>query len=242
MKRERMYKDLAWTWPIISPPEDYADEAAQFRKAILDHSTIPVKTLLDIGCGGGHIDFHLKKEFEITGIDLNDGMLENARKLNPHVSYLQGDMRDLDLDEQFDTVIIADSILYMQNEEELKAAFETARKHLKPGGVFVTYAEEWKGKEKQTRTYLHTREKGDFEITFIEDYYDPDTEDTTFECTFVYLIREKGKLRIELDRHVCGIFPLKTWSETLEQAGFKVSQMTFEGEGECPMFVGVKPL
>jgi SAM-dependent methyltransferase len=238
MEQNRMYKDLAWTWPIISLPEDYAEEAEQFRKAILDHSKIEVKTLLDIGCGGGHIDSHLKKWFDVTGVDLNEGMLENARILNPNVKYIQGDMRRFRLDEEFDAVLIVDSILYMRSEEELKVAFVTAFEHLKPGGVFITYEEEWVGKQKQNRTYTHTRQKDDCEITFIEDYYDPDPEDTTFECTFVFLIREKGKLRVELDQHICGIFPLETWEEVMTDVGFEVTRF----EGACPMFVGLRPV
>ena len=35
------------------------------------------------------------------------------------------------------------------------------------------------------------------EITFIENNYDPNPEDDTYETTFIFLIREKGKLRIE---------------------------------------------
>ena len=50
----RMYKDLAWTWRIISPPEEYEEEASQFVKAIEAHTKILVKTLLDLGSGGGH--------------------------------------------------------------------------------------------------------------------------------------------------------------------------------------------
>lgn len=30
----QMYRELAWTWWIISPPEDYEREAAQFAAAI----------------------------------------------------------------------------------------------------------------------------------------------------------------------------------------------------------------
>ena len=56
----RMYKDLAWTWPIISPPEEYEQEASQFVEAINAHAKIPVKTILDMGSGGGHNDIHLK--------------------------------------------------------------------------------------------------------------------------------------------------------------------------------------
>ena len=54
LDKQRLYKDLAWTWPIISPPEDYREEARQFQQAISKHSKIEVRTLLDIGCGGGY--------------------------------------------------------------------------------------------------------------------------------------------------------------------------------------------
>ena len=236
-----MYKDLAWTWPIISPPEDYAEEAEQFRKAILDHSTIPVKTLLDIGCGGGHIDFHLKKWFDVTGVDLNEGMLENARKLNPDVTYMKGDMRSLDLDVQFDTVIIADSILYMQNEEELKAAFETARKHLKPGGVFVTYAEQTVENFVNHSTHVLSRARDDLSVILFEYLFDIDPTDTMFESIFVYIINREGKVEVELDHHAYGLFPQKTWERLLKETGFGVSRISYDADDGYPMFVGLKP-
>ncbi len=43
--------------------------------------------------------------------------------------------------------------------------------------------------------------KGDMEVTYIENNYDPDQFDDTYECTFVYLIRREGVLEIETDRH-----------------------------------------
>jgi len=41
---QRMYHDLAWMWPIISPLEDYVKEAEIFADAIKDHSKITVNT------------------------------------------------------------------------------------------------------------------------------------------------------------------------------------------------------
>lgn len=41
----------------------------------------------------------------------------------------------------FDAVIVADAIDYMLTEPDLAAAFATAHAHLRPGGVFCTYAE-----------------------------------------------------------------------------------------------------
>jgi len=220
--QRRLYGDLAWTWPIISPPEDYTKESEQFAKIIREHSKIEVKTLLNLGCGGGHNDYTLKKYFEVTGVDVSRAMINLAKKLNPEVGYLIGDMRTVRLDKAFDAVTIFDSIDYMLTEEELHSAFTTAFMHLKPGGVFLTYQENSLGGFKQNHTEYSTHSKGDITITFIENYYDPDPTDTTLELTFVYLIRNRGQLRIETDHHVVGVFPKETWLTLFRETGFSV--------------------
>jgi SAM-dependent methyltransferase len=238
--QQKLYTDLAWLWPIISPPEDYLEEAGQFIQAIKEHARVEVKTLLDLGCGGGHNDYTLQKYFQLTGVDISREMLALARKLNPGVPYFEGDMRTLELKQTFDAVMVADSIDYMLTIEELRATFMTAYRHLRPGGVFCTYAEETPGSFVQNNTYSTTHQRGDIEIVLIENYYDPDLADTTYEMTFVYLIRQAGQLKIETDHHLGGIFPVDTWVSLLQEVGFEVKQMTFE-EGDCPMFIGIKP-
>ena len=89
--------------------------------------------------------------------------------------------------------------------------------------------------------------KDDVEITFIENYYDPDPNDTSYEATFIYLIRVGGKLKVHSDRHLCGIFKLETWLEFLKATGFEVKQVKFTHptftEGESyPMLICIKPL
>ena len=242
MKNVRMYEDLAWTWPIISPPEEYEEEAEQFIKAILDHSKIEVKTVLDMGCGGGHVDVHLKRDFAVTGADLSEGMLANARRLNPEVRYVNDDMRDLRLSETFDAVIIADAIMYMKSQDELKAAFETAFEHLKPGGAFCTYVEESPDRFDNGSTYISVREKDNARITLIEHQIGENVEDGVFESIFVYVINTDGQITVEIDRHEFGIFPLETWRRLLEEAGFEVHETVYDADDGYPMFIGVKPL
>jgi SAM-dependent methyltransferase len=225
-----MYSDLAWTWPIISPPEDYAVEARQFISAFERYSDIPVKTLLNLGCGGGHNDFHLKEHYDVTGVDISDGMLRNATKLNPEVEYLKGDMRSLQLERKFDGVMIADSIMYMLDEDDMLAAFKTAFNHLKPGGVFCTYIEEMPERFAPA-TFTHEPKKnGGTEITLVEHKWDPDRKDTSFEFLFIYIINESGNVRVETDRHRCGFYSLATWKRLLKKAGFNVEIMK-PGEG-----------
>jgi len=241
----RLYGDLAWTWPVISPPEHYVQEAEQARAIVGQHSRTPARTLLHLGCGGGHLDSTLKKSFEVTGVDLSKSMLVLARRLNPEVVYLRGDMRTIRLKKAFDAVAVFDSIDYMLTTEDLRAAFSTASSHVKSGGVFLTYAEETTERFRQGRTTFSRHSAEGVDITFIENAYDPDPNDTTFENTFIYLIRRGGRLEIETDRHLSGLFPFRMWIDLLEGVGFEVTTVLPPGSGELgegvPWFVCVKP-
>src|SRR3972149_7937574 len=85
----RLYGDLAWTWPIISPPEDYAEEAEEAISLIQASARIPVRTLLHLGCGGGGVERTLKSAFDVTGGDASESMLFPSRKLNPTLPHGQ---------------------------------------------------------------------------------------------------------------------------------------------------------
>jgi SAM-dependent methyltransferase len=235
----RLYSELAWLWPILSPPADYADEATEIRALIREQSNLAVRTLLHLGCGAGHLDSHWKHEFQVTGVDLSAAMLELARRLNPESTYLPGDMRTLRLDRRFDAVVAADSIEYMTTLEDLTAAFQTAYHHLEPGGVFCTYAEETRERFVQDKTQVTTHRWAQGMVTAIEQFHDPDPDDTSYEMTFVYLLRQGEELDIELDRHQAGLFTTADWISCLEQAGFLVQMVEYEDAG--PLFVNRRP-
>lgn len=244
--QQRLYKDLAPYFPIITPPEDYLEEGEYFAQVIKNTSPIESKTLLDLGCGGGNDDFALKKYFNVTGIDLSPEMLKLAKKLNPDVNYLLGDMRTIRLKEKFDAVTVFDSINYMLTKQDLRSVFETAYEHLKPGGLLIIVVEITPENFKQNYTRSSVHLKDDVEVVFIENMFDPDPLDSTYEGTYIFLIREKGKLRIETDRHVCGIFSLDIWFDLLQEAGFKVNKLDFNvSDPEArnyPLLACVKPL
>ncbi|MEZ5359013.1 MAG: class I SAM-dependent methyltransferase [Candidatus Zixiibacteriota bacterium] len=244
--KRRMYGDLSWTWPIISPPEDYKEETQEYIRLIKDQSRIPVKKLLNMGCGGGHNDHTLATAFEVTGVDLSQEMLTLAKELNPHVSYINGDMRAIRLGQGFDAVTVFDSISYMRTPESLKAAFLTAYTHLRPGGVFITCIEETAENFEQNKTIATTRKKDDIEITLVENYYDPDPKDNMYEANFVYFIRRSGQLTIETDCHLLGLFPFHVWVEVMESVGLEVfkreSLMQTVNGKPLQILIGVKPV
>lgn len=73
----------------------------------------------DIGCGPGHVARYLKdKELDIVGLDISEGMLKNARKRNPDIEFLEGNMLDLKLnDESLAGIILYYSIVNFTLEE-----------------------------------------------------------------------------------------------------------------------------
>lgn len=218
----RLYKDLAWTWPIISPPSHYKEEARQFWDFLRTTASGPVRSVLHLGCGGGHVDSQLRRHVRITGVDRSPAMLRLARRLNPGVTYRRGDMRTVDLGRCFDGALLSDAVTYMLTPRDLTRAFSTAYKHLRPGGSFVTYAEIVRGRIERNFTRVSRGRKGSDDMVFIENHYDPDPTDTTFEATFVYILRRSGRLRVETDRHTLGLFPESTWRRALRDAGFDI--------------------
>lgn len=153
----RLYGDLAWLWPIISPPADYQAEVDEIATLLRRCGRREICKVLDLGCGGGHVDHWLKRHFVIVGVDLSEAMLTLARELNPEVTYLLGDLRAPPTDELFDAVYVGDAVNYMLSEGDLRRAFQAAYDRLAPGGVFFTVAEETrKHSSHRERTYRTT--------------------------------------------------------------------------------------
>jgi len=218
----RMYGDLAYLWPLISPPEDYAEEAACWRDALRSKLGPGRHAILELGVGGGHNLLHLTGDFLATAVDLSEGMLAHSMKLNPGVEHHLGDMRSVRLGRKFKAVIIHDAIDYMLTEDDLRATFATAAAHLEPGGVFIASPDYFRESFRDRHLDWYTNSDGEIELTLVEYNHDPDPQDTTVESIFLYLIREGGELRIETDRHITGLFPQQTWITLMERAGFKV--------------------
>lgn len=223
----KLYSDLAWLWPLWGDPAgEYADYCAEVTRLIRQNARRAVQSVLIVGCGGGKNAFNLKRHFRVTGLDLSPDMLKLAGHLNPECEFVEGDMRDFDLRRTFDAILMDDGLSYMTSRDDLKAAFQTARRHLAPGGVLVTTPDHTTETfvQNQTSATPGISGRGPFgtEVVFIENSYDPDPGDDWYETTMIFLIREAGKLRIETDHHRLGLFPVAFWRNTLEEIGLTV--------------------
>ena len=227
MKQNRLYDEFAHMWPLISPPEHYTVEAMYWRETLREKLGPGRHNILELGVGGGHNLSHLTSEFDATAVDLSDKMLANSRRLNPSVKHHLGDMRTVRLGKLFDAVLIHDAIGYMLTENDMRAAFDTARAHLRPGGVFITTPDDFTETFPGTWVSHHSEKCDDLEFTFIEYNYDADPTDNTVQSMFFYIWNRGGELTIERDFHVTSLYPIATWERLMSEAGFSVEKRPY---------------
>ena len=241
MTTPRLYDELADLWPLVSPPDDCAAEAKHARDILLRRlgkaDASNRYSVLELGSGAGHTLCHLVDEFDAVAVDLSEPMLDRSRMLNPTVTHHAADLRTVRLDRSFDAVLAHDSLDYMLTEADLRAAFVTAAEHLCPGGVFVaavnytceTFAEH------ELAHDFHS--DGDVDLTNIS-YVHAHPSGNGIELVMLLLVRQDGELRVEEDRHHCGLFPLATWQRLLDEVGFDVEEPDQTDAGTW--FVAVK--
>jgi SAM-dependent methyltransferase len=241
----RMYGELASWWPLLSAPEEYVEEMAIVHEVLEAHARRPVRTLLELGCGGGNDANQLKAHYDLTLSDLSPEMLEVSRALNPGCPHHQGDMRTLRLGRRFDAVFIHDALCYLLTPDDLAATAATAFEHCEPGGMVLL------SPDGTSETFEPSTESGGNDAPdgrgarYLQWMWDPDPTDHQITVDYAYLLRSAdGTVRAVEDRHTCGLFPSAAWYDALEAAGFEASSVVEPDDVDWTpreLFVGHRP-
>lgn len=119
--------------------DQYAPYAA-FLKQCFNFSRIPVREVLDLGCGTGGITSLLAQSgYDMVAVDISPEMLSIAKSREESgILYVCQDMRSLDL---YGTVQAAyssfDCLNYLGKASELDRVFALLRNYIETGGVLV---------------------------------------------------------------------------------------------------------
>ena len=133
----------------IAPAYDFMNRAMTLgidiwwrRLAVKRLKRIKPSLILDVATGTGDFAIQLNNSLHpqhITGIDLSQGMLDEARRkvnekgLGKVISFEQGDCMNLPMqDETFDAVTVAFGV---RNFEHLQQGYQEMARVLKPGGM-----------------------------------------------------------------------------------------------------------
>src|SRR5262245_7791574 len=222
-----MYSDLAPWFHLLTHPSDYWDEAAFVTRVVDEVAAGEARTPLELGSGGGNNASHLKARFACTLTDISPDMLELSRTLNPECEHLEGDMRTVRLGRTFDVVFIHDAIAYLTDEDDLRAAIETAAAHVRAGGVVILTP------DATTEIFRQKTDHGGHDgddgrsLRYLE-WIHPATG-STYDVDYLIIARGPGEqVRVVHDRHTLGLFSRTTWERLVAEAGLELVDTTVE--------------
>lgn len=239
-----MYTDLAPWFHLVTAPEEYEEEADFYTKVIQEHARRPVRTVLEMGSGGGNNASHMKRHFTMTLTDLSEAMLDVSRKINPECEHIAGDMRTMRLGRTFDAVFVHDAVSYITTEAGLRSVFETAFVHCEPGGV-AFFAPDHVSEHFRPGTGHGGHDGEGRSLRYLEWTHRPAPGAHTIDVDYAYILREDGRpTRVAYDHHVVSLFSRHDWLRWLAEAGFEPAEVLLE-HSDVPEgavhFVALKP-
>ncbi len=220
---DNMYDDFAKIYDRFQKI-DYG-AFVEFYKALFHRAGVTPETVLDLGCGSGAVTLLLAKEgFDVIGVDISPDMLAIARSKadaeNLDILFLNMDMCAFEIPEPVDCVVSAlDCVNYLEDSDELRAAFECVYGSLKPGGIFIfDINSEYKLREiLGNNTFIY---EDDSAYCVWDCGYFPDDNVVSFDLNFFVKDRGGGYSRYNEYQEET-IFKLGEVAELLKDCGFE---------------------
>jgi len=135
---ENMYDAIAKEWAEAfageheKKPKDQ-EMLCRFSQEIGDR-----RPVWDFGCGPGNTTKYLKDlGIEISGLDLSEKILEQAKTINPEIHFQKGNILDLEFENESIAGVVAFYAIVHFSAEQVGTAFREVFRVLQPGGIFL---------------------------------------------------------------------------------------------------------
>ncbi len=96
------------------------------------------KPVWDLGCGPGQTAKYLKDlGVEISGLDLSEKLLEQARTIYPEIRFVKGNILNLGFENDTVAGAVSFYLIVHFTEDQVGTAFSEVFRVLQPGGIFL---------------------------------------------------------------------------------------------------------
>lgn len=195
------------------------------------------KRLLDLGCGTGTLSIPLSaKGFDVTGIDLSEEMLAIAQtksmEAGVHVAYYQQDMRELSGFKPFDVIgVFCDALNYLCSEQDVETTITNIYNQLAPGGLLLFDVHSIYKIDQIfiDQTYCSSEE----DISYIWNCFAGEA-DHSVEHELTFFVKQNDFYKRFDEYHYQRTFPVDSYKQWIEQAGFELLEVTADFTEESP--------
>jgi len=216
-----MFSQSVRYYDAIYSFKDYAAEAAHLHTLLQAAGCPDGATLLDVACGTGMHDQHLKACYRVEGLDIKPEFVAIARQRNPELAYHTGDMLDFALPGRYGAIVcLFSSVGYLHTVEQLVTAVGNMARHLGPGGVLVV--EPWLAPE--------VYRSGTLGAHFVDE---PDLKIARFSvnrlegrCSVIdmhYMVATLEEVQTFVERHELMLFTHDEYLDAFRAAGLAVT-------------------
>jgi len=95
-------------------------------------------SVLDAGCGTGRVGRELaRRGIRVVGVDVDAEMLQTARLKAPTLRWIHGDIAALDIEDQFDIVLMAGNVINFVDPQQRALAVANLSRLLVPQGLLI---------------------------------------------------------------------------------------------------------
>ncbi len=96
------------------------------------------RSVLDAGCGTGRVGRELgRRGLDVSGVDLDDVMLQTARVKAPDIAWMLADLATVDLGRRFEAIVMAGNVMIFLTPGSEATVVANMAKHLDTGGYLV---------------------------------------------------------------------------------------------------------
>jgi SAM-dependent methyltransferase len=227
----KLYDELARVYhEMYQSIFNYKEEFELYNKLLRKYGC---SAMLELGCGSGNLAAYFANgDYSYTGADLSEGMLAIARENNPGKRFLHKDMRNLDMVEEYDSVLITGrSFTYMRTNEDVNRCLSSVNRALMPGGILAfdnfnareIFLDFWPHIEQESEVNGKTYKRISNNTMNMENGW-------TWNWDATYIIEEKDKEPMVIeDKSILRAFTEDEIRLFLEFNGFEVLEVELQG-------------
>ncbi|MBW9159230.1 class I SAM-dependent DNA methyltransferase [Clostridium tagluense] len=117
----------------------YSSKYTDLISNVIETYNLNVHSILDVACGTGILASELySRNFEVSGIDISEDMINVARKNTKGIDFQVADISDFTFDKRFQMITCAfDSINYLTCDVKMEKTLRNILLHLDDNGVFI---------------------------------------------------------------------------------------------------------
>jgi SAM-dependent methyltransferase len=140
---DRIFDRYGKYYDLIYLDKNYEKECDFLENVFRKYSSIPIRRILDGGCGtGGHALPLARRGYDVIGVDASQTVIEKAmekaRKAKLKVDFRVADLRSFRSDTKFDAAICMFAVMdYFTTNSDLNKVIRNLRDLLEDGALFI---------------------------------------------------------------------------------------------------------